>query len=334
MDWIAQSLGLSRSLGWVFAAVLSGMAITTGVRLWRLWSSQAAGEGEAAKWFRRLLGWWGLTLVFMLAVVFAPWGVLILAGLLSAAGVHEFARLLERERFERGLRIWLFAAVVVQYGLLALGATDVALWLLPIVTPVALSAHLIALGRPAGFTRQVGGGTLAVLLTVYAVSHVVMLLHPPVESRGHDDWVDARGYLVALVLLVAGNDVAQAWCGKWLGKRALSPNISPNKTWAGFIGGIIVTAVLAAGLLPTLTPLFGPPPALRPSALFAAAGIGAALAGLGLLSDLCISAIKREVGVKDTSHLLGEQGGVLDRLDSLLFTAPLFYHGLAWWLGG
>ena len=112
------------------------------------------------------------------------------------------------------------------------------------------------------------------------------------------------------------NDVAQYVWGKSLGKRKIAPHVSPGKTVAGFLGGVVTTALLACAVGPWLTLL------TREHALIAGLIIGVG----GFFGDLSISALKRDLGVKDTSAMLPGHGGIMDRVDSLTFTAPLFFH--------
>jgi len=122
--------------------------------------------------------------------------------------------------------------------------------------------------------------------------------------------------LLCILILTVFNDYAQFLFGKSLGKHKIIPKVSPNKTWEGFIGGVIATTIMALFLVPYLTP----------SSIVLAGGAGFVIAVTGFLGDVTMSAIKRDIGVKDTSSLLPGHGGILDRLDSLVFTAPLFFH--------
>ena len=120
-------------------------------------------------------------------------------------------------------------------------------------------------------------------------------------------------YLVTLTQL---NDVAQYLWGKSCGKRKIAPKVSPNKTLEGFVGGALTTSVLGWLLGPWLTPF---------SPLYAALA-GLLIGTMGFIGDIVISAVKRDIGVKDSGRLLPGHGGILDRLDSLTYTAPLFFH--------
>ena len=124
--------------------------------------------------------------------------------------------------------------------------------------------------------------------------------------------------MLYLLFLTQFNDVAQYVWGKTLGRRKVAPNISPNKTWGGLIGGVLTTVALGAALATWLTPLSSL------QGLLAGALIGVA----GFFGDLTMSAVKRDLQIKDTSNLIPGHGGILDRLDSLTFTAPLFFHYL------
>ena len=119
-----------------------------------------------------------------------------------------------------------------------------------------------------------------------------------------------------LLLLTELNDVAQYCWGKLLGKHKISPTVSPNKTMEGFIGGVLTTVPLAMLLAPWLTPF---------SSLDAVLA-GALIAVAGFFGDLSLSALKRDLGIKDSGNLLPGHGGILDRVDSLTYTAPLFFH--------
>jgi phosphatidate cytidylyltransferase len=122
--------------------------------------------------------------------------------------------------------------------------------------------------------------------------------------------------LFYLVFLTQMNDVAQYLWGKSLGRHKLTPTVSPNKTWEGLIGGIATTTLLAVVLAPHLTPL------TRYESVLAGVLIGVC----GFIGDVTMSALKRDIGVKDSGSLLPGHGGILDRLDSLTYTAPLFFH--------
>ena len=112
-------------------------------------------------------------------------------------------------------------------------------------------------------------------------------------------------HLLKLILFVWVVDVSAYYVGKKFGRRKLSPRLSPNKTWEGFLGSLFFGSLYSVLFLKTF--LFAP-----------------VLVVSALLGDLFKSFIKRQVGIKDFSHLLGSHGGFIDRFDSLLFCAPLY----------
>ena len=146
---------------------------------------------------------------------------------------------------------------------------------------------------------------------VFAVSHAAYLL--VLES---DAPAGGAGLLLFLLFLTQANDVAQYVWGRLFGRRKAAPSVSPNKTVEGYLGGFATTGVLALALAPFLTPMD-----------WKHALVGGLIIGFaGFMGDVTISAVKRDIGVKDTGSLLPGHGGVLDRIDSLTFTAPLFFH--------
>jgi phosphatidate cytidylyltransferase len=146
------------------------------------------------------------------------------------------------------------------------------------------------------------------MLTVYSLSHLAYLLSLPISEGG-------RGLLLYVVFLTEMNDVFQFTWGKLLGRHKIIEKISPNKTWEGFIGGLLST-VLAAILLKFLTPF----------TTNEAIGAGLLIACTGFVGDIIVSAIKRDFGLKDTGTVIKGHGGILDRMDSLIISAPFFFY--------
>jgi phosphatidate cytidylyltransferase len=118
--------------------------------------------------------------------------------------------------------------------------------------------------------------------------------------------------------------------GRTVGKRKLTPKISPGKTWEGLLLGSATTVCLASVLVPLLAPLPGSGDetgyGLWAAMLAYGAGAGLSIAVAGLVGDLAVSGIKRDAGVKDSGRILPGQGGILDRIDSLTLSAPAFYY--------
>lgn len=151
----------------------------------------------------------------------------------------------------------------------------------------------------------------ALMICVYCVSHAPALL--TLEIPGYEG--QNAKLLFFFVLVVQMSDVLQYIWGKLCGRHKIAPVISPNKTWEGFLGGVVSSTLLGTTLwwVTPFTPL-------------QAALIVLVTTLMGFAGGLTMSAIKRERGVKDYGSLIGGHGGVMDRIDSVCFAAPVFFH--------
>ena len=180
--------------------------------------------------------------------------------------------------------------------------------------PLVVAAAVVLTAGAVLMRRDRGGAILSIASTVFVVIYVGVMGSYMMAMRSSPD-----GFRIALTfgLMVVLNDAGSWAVGKAAGKRPLAPRISPSKTWEGALGGALVTVIV--GLLTGLG--LDPPMTI---------GRGLVLAGLVVLvaplGDLFESMLKRDFGVKDTGGVIPQHGGALDRLDSLLFTAPLFFY--------
>ena len=156
---------------------------------------------------------------------------------------------------------------------------------------------------------------------IYAFSHALFLFE--VEPGGKP-LVGRVGWILYLVLLTEMNDIMQAVVGRKFGKTKITPRVSPHKSLQGLIGGLITTIALSVTVAPLLTTLTAARSVAAGVAVSTLAGIVISLSGF--LGDINMSAIKRDAGVKDGSTMLPGMGGMIDRIDSLTFTAPAFYY--------
>ena len=177
---------------------------------------------------------------------------------------------------------------------------------------------MVLIGETEGFLRAAGTLHWGLMITVFSVSHAAFLLILRLKDKP-DDLV-GPGMVLMLVVLTQLNDVCQFLWGKSLGRRKIVPKVSPGKTWAGFVGGVVTTTAIAWFVGPLLTPLSAQ------QSLIAGLIIGIG----GFIGDVNISALKRDLKVKDSGSLLPGHGGILDRIDSLTYTAPLFFHYVYW----
>jgi phosphatidate cytidylyltransferase len=178
---------------------------------------------------------------------------------------------------------------------------------------IVIMTALISIGAVAVGSGQPGP---AVLRDTAAAIFPIVYIGLPLGALAAVRVLGGRGSVLLLVVCIVVSDSAQYYTGRALGRRPLAPSISPKKTLEGAIGGLVfgTVAMVAGGRV-----------------VFPAAGfimlllIGASISALGIVGDLFESLLKRSAGVKDSSGLIPGHGGVLDRIDSWLFAAPVYY---------
>ena len=182
---------------------------------------------------------------------------------------------------------------------------------------ILIPVRMVIVGDNDNFLKSCGTIHWALMTCVYAIGYFAAYFSIP-------DYVNplggALGLLLYILILTLSNDFTQYLFGKMLGKNKIIPKVSPNKTWEGFMGGVFSTSLLGAVLAVILTPFTWKYGLI----------IGFIIAIAGFFGDVTMSAIKRDMGVKDTGALLPGHGGILDRLDSMIFTVPLFFHFTAY----
>jgi phosphatidate cytidylyltransferase len=182
---------------------------------------------------------------------------------------------------------------------------------IPVYMFLLMPLMMILEGETQGFLRSVGTVHWGLMTCVFSISHAAFLLALPASGN---PVAGGAGLLLFLIFLTQFNDVAQYVWGRLFGRHKVTPRISPNKTVEGLAGGVVTTTLIGGLIAPYLTP-FNPPAALAFAAM---------IATTGFIGDITISALKRDIGVKDAGGLIPGHGGVLDRVDSLTYTAPLF----------
>ncbi len=292
---------LRLAIGGIYAALVTASTITAIVRRLR-------PGADLAELRARVRTWWVMAVAFTAVVAVQPRLSVLFFALASALAIREFLIVTSMA----GAAPAAYALIAAHYGLVAAGRLEL-LAPLAAATALAVPATLALGGRTAGFTAAAGTLLLGAGLTVFGLGHAAYLVALPAAAGAP---AGAAGLLVYLVVLTQANDVAQYLCGKAIGRRRVAPHVSPAKTVAGLAGGVAAAALLGAAAAPLLT-------AFEPAAGLVA---GTALGLAGFLGDLTMSAVKRDAGVKDSGTLLPGHGGALDRLDSLIFTAPLFFH--------
>ena len=204
-----------------------------------------------------------------------------------------------------------FFVLPVQYYLVAIEWYGLFAIFVPVYVFLALPILAALRSDITRFLERTAVVQWGVMISVYCISHVPALLMLQIPRY------EGRSLLLVLFLLavVQASDVLQYVCGKLFGRRKVAPQLSPSKTLAGLVGGA-ASAIALGAALGRLTP-FG---------VVGAAGIAAVIVAMGFLGGLVMSAIKRDLGVKDWGAMIEGHGGMLDRLDSVCFAAPVFFH--------
>lgn len=261
----------------------------------------------------RVRSWWVIVAITAVALVLSRDAAIGFLGFVSFLAFKEYLSLVPTRRADRRVLFWAYLAIPVQYWWVATGWYGMFVIFIPVYMFLLVPFRMVLEGVTAGFLRAVGTIHWGLMTMVFSLSHMAFLLVlPGADARG----AGGAGLLVYLLFLTQFNDVAQYVWGRTLGNRRIVPSVSPGKTWAGFVGGVATTTVLAVLLAPLLTPF---------DTGFAAA-VGLLIGVAGFVGDVTISALKRDLGVKDSGASIPGHGGILDRIDSLTFTAPLFFH--------
>ena len=303
-------LGLQTNV-WLAFAVIYALLALSAVILARL--RQRHPDRDYGELALRLRSWAVMITVLVVAIALGAVGVIVLFAFISFLALREYLSIVPSRREDRAVILLSYLVIPMNYGLIAFDRYGIFLIFVPVYVFLFFPFVMVCIGQVKRFLSFMGTLHWGQVIAVYNLSYVAML----------SMWTDAinpvagtAGLIVFLLLLTELNDVAQYVWGKLIGGPKIVPSVSPNKTWAGFLGGVATTIVVSVLVAPLLTPL-----TLATSLL-----IGAVVAVAGFAGDVTISAVKRDLDLKDTSTLIPGHGGILDRVDSLAFTAPLFFH--------
>lgn len=299
---------MSTSLTYAFAGVLAVLVCASTVTAGLIHMHPQRNYLELRL---RIQTWWWLVLPMIAALTLPSAWAMVIFGLVSFLAFKEFLSIAPTRQADRRALLLAYLAIPVQYLWVGMAWYGMFIIFIPVYVFLLLPMRMVLVGETSGFLRAAGTIQWGLMTTVFSLSHIGYLLMLP-AAHG----VNGPMLVFFLVVLTQLNDVAQYLWGKACGKRAVAPTVSPNKTLEGLLGGIATTTLLAWLMAPYLTPM-GP---------LHAAMAGILISMFGFIGDIVVSAVKRDIGVKDSGKLLPGHGGILDRLDSLTYTAPLFFH--------
>ena len=260
----------------------------------------------------RINAWWVMILIIFAAAALGFYGVIGLFFVISFIALREFLSLLYIRRGDHlALAACFYVILPLQYFLVAIDWFSMFTIFIPVYGFLFLPILSALLGDTAHFLDRSTKVQWALMISVFCISHIPAILTLDIE--GFED--KKLLLMIFLILVVQSSDVLQYVWGKLFGKHKIAPKLSPSKTVEGFVGGVVSASVLG-GLLYWLTP-FNPVQAVLMSLLICL---------MGFLGGLVMSAMKRSMGVKDWGNMISGHGGMLDRMDSLCFAAPIFFH--------
>ena len=274
--------------------------------------STAEAQATIANLNARIKAWWGMIAVFAVAFMVGKELTIVLFALTSFYCLREFLSITPtRPEDHRSIAIAFYLFIPLQYWLIADGWQSLFAILIPVWAFLLLPVFAALKGETADFLPRTARIQWALMLTVYCISHAPALLIlriPGFEGQN----VLLLFFLIAVVQL---SDVLQYVFGKLFGKHPVAPGVSPAKTWEGLVGGGLSATVAGAALwwITPFTPL-------------QAGAMAAAIVLSGFFGGLVLSAMKRSLGAKDWGTMIEGHGGALDRMDSVSFAAPVFFH--------
>jgi phosphatidate cytidylyltransferase len=295
---------------WILGSLLGAASLASLIG-YGLERRQPASPG-IANLNARIRSWWILILAGGVALLAGRIAIILLFAFISFLTLREFVTQAPVRRADHSaLFVCFFLALPVQYVLIGIGWYGLfSIWI-PVYCFLMLAIVAALFTDTGRFLDRTAATQWGLILCVYCVSHIPALMTlqiPGYENR-------APLLMVFVVLIAQVSDILQYVWGKLLGRHQLLPTLSPSKTVEGLVGGVL-SATLFGVLLSPITPF----------TRWQAGLMAFLIAILGFLGGLVMSAIKRDRGIKDWSQLIEGHGGMLDRMDSLCFSAPVFFH--------
>lgn len=260
----------------------------------------------------RTNAWWVMVILIGAAIWAGFTAIVILFAALSFFALREFLTLAPTVRGDHRALLWSFFLITpLQYWLVWTKWYGLFTILIPVYAFLFLPARSAWSGDTDKFLERTAKIQWALMICTYCLSHVPaieLLRIPGYEGRNST-------LLFFYLLIVQISDVLQYVWGKLTGRHKIAPLVSPNKTVEGFVGGVLTATAIGAAMH-----------GFTPFGVWQAAAISLAITLMGFAGGLVMSAIKRDRGVKDFGTIIAGHGGVLDRLDSICFSAPVYFH--------
>jgi phosphatidate cytidylyltransferase len=270
----------------------------------------------------RINAWWVMVALIGLAFLLGRRGVIIMFALISLAALREYMNVANETdpAREGGYRFFVLLAFAVvlpaQYGLLWISWYGLYAIFIPVYAFLVMPIVAVLSDDTSRFLERTAKVQWGLMVCIFCISHVPALFMLDIPGYAQSPLL----LITWLIIVVQGSDVLQYVWGKLTGRHKVAPELSPSKTWEGLVGGVASATALGASLY-WITP-FSPAQAALMAFL---------TCSMGFLGGLVMSAIKRDRGVKDWGTLIEGHGGMLDRMDSIIFAAPVYFHVIRYW---
>jgi phosphatidate cytidylyltransferase len=301
----------------LFAGIGAVLLIATSVGRVLAWRARPRIVPTIDNLNQRIAAWWAMVAFLGVAMGLGKTATILLFAFVSFAALREFLTLYETRRGDHWVLLTaFFVGIPVQYWLVWIEWYGLYSIFIPVYGFLILPLLAIARGDTTRFLERIASVQWGVMISIFCISHVPALLTLPIPGfEGRQVLL-----LVFLVIVVQGSDVLQYVFGKLFGRHKVAPLLSPSKTWEGLIGGVAGATAIGAALwwITRFSPV-------------ESAVMAFVICLMGFLGGLVFSAIKRDRGVKDWGRMIGGHGGMLDRVDSVVFAAPVFFHFTRYW---
>jgi phosphatidate cytidylyltransferase len=301
------------TLMWLFGVVLCALIIFHVVgNILKDRRGREPGHSTIDTLNARIRAWWKMCTIFGLSILLGRIGALVVFAVISFLAMREYMTLVPTRRGDHRTLFWSFFLIMpLQYYLVGAQRYGLFSIMIPVLAFIFVPTSIAIAGDTSNFLERSAKIQFGLMVCVYCLSHApaLLLLNIP-GFAGHN----AR-LLLYLGFVDQMNDILQYVWDKLIGKHKIAWRVSPNKTWEGFAAGVVSATVIGTALwwATPFTPL-------------QSAGMSFMICLLGFAGSLVISALKRDIGIKDFGVVIEGQGGILDHVDSLCFAAPIFFH--------
>jgi phosphatidate cytidylyltransferase len=297
--------------GGLIGVVLGALALATGIgQLLKRSPDSGLNPAVVQSFNQRIRGWWTMCCLLAAAFWFTEAATVTLFGLISFWALREFITLTPTRPGDHRALFWVFFLFTpLQFVLVALNQYGVYSVLIPVYAFLFVPARIAVAGDYKRFLERAAKIQAGLLICVYCLSYAPALLYLKIK-----EYENARLLFFFVVMVQLSDVLCYAW-DRLIGKQLIARHISSSRTWEGLGGGAGTTMLIGMALTWA-----------TPFNVFEAAGMSLLIAVMGAAAGLTMSAIKRDRGVKDYGTLVEGHGGVLDRIDSICFAAPVFFH--------